>query len=123
MEEVPMLTIKLKDLLFRAYHGVYEEERILGGDFIVNVVVDFIPPVMPVQQLEDTLNYEYLFEKVKRRMAIPTPLLETIVMELSEEIIRGFTGVKQVRVAIEKRNPPIPDLSGSVLVSYTAHAG
>jgi len=118
-----MLTIQLKDVLFRSFHGVYKEETILGGDFMVNVVVDFMPQSAVIYQLEETLNYEILFEKVKKRMAIPTPLLETIVMELANEILRDFKGVQRVWVAIEKRNPPIPGLSGSVLVSYTVIAG
>lgn len=118
-----MLTIQLKDLLFRAFHGVYHEERILGGDFVVNVSVDFLPQVTVIGQLQETLNYEILFDKVKKRMEISSPLLETIVMELANEILRDFEGVKRVWVAIEKRNPPIPGLSGSVLVSYTAIAG
>lgn len=118
-----MLTIQLKDLLFRAFHGVYREERILGGDFVVNVSVDFLPQVAVIEQLQETLNYEILFDKVKKRMEIPSPLLETIVMELANEILRDFEGVKRVWVGIEKRNPPIPGLSGSVLVSYTAIAG
>ncbi len=118
-----MLTIQLKDLLFRSYHGVYREETVLGGDFLVNVEVDYNPAVQPVRQLHHTLNYETLFEKVQERMAIPTPLLETIVMELAQEICLNFPGVQQARVSIEKMNPPIPGLSGSVRVSYSASSG
>lgn len=118
-----MLTIQLKDLLFRSFHGVYNEENILGGDFVVNMTVDFLPKANVIRQLDETLNYESLFERVKEKMDSPTPLLETIAMELAYEILRDFIGVSRVWVAIEKKNPPIPGLSGSVLVSYTAIAG
>jgi 7,8-dihydroneopterin aldolase/epimerase/oxygenase len=118
-----LLTIQLKDLLFRSFHGVYQEETVLGGDFLVNLTVDFIPPLNIIRQLDETLNYETLFERVKQKMDKPTPLLETIAMELADEILRNYHGVNKVWVAIEKRNPPIPGLTGSVQVSYTAIAG
>jgi dihydroneopterin aldolase len=118
-----MLTIQLKDLLFRSFHGVYQEETILGGDFVVNVTVDYFPPTDIIRQLDETLNYETLFERVKQRMDQSTPLLETIVMELANEILHDFVAVSRVWIAIEKKNPPISGLNGSVLVSYTALAG
>lgn len=118
-----MLTIQLKDLLFRSFHGVYQEETVLGGDFVVNVTVDYLPPTDIIWQLDETLNYETLFERVKQRMDQPTPLLETIAMEIADEILRNFNGVSRVSVAIEKKNPPISGFSGSVQVSYAAKAG
>jgi 7,8-dihydroneopterin aldolase/epimerase/oxygenase len=115
-----MLTIQLKDLVFRSRHGVYPEEKLLGGDFCVNLTVDFDPGTVLVESLDQTLNYERLFEMVKRRMDIPTPLLETICMELAAEILSEFSMVSRVNIVLEKKNPPIPSLLGSVVVSYTA---
>ena len=34
-----MFTIELSKLRFHAYHGLYHEEKKLGGDFEVNVTV------------------------------------------------------------------------------------
>jgi 7,8-dihydroneopterin aldolase/epimerase/oxygenase len=115
-----MLTIQLKDLIFRARHGVYPEEKLLGGDFCVNLTVDFDPGTSVVESLDQTLNYERLFKIVKSRMDIPTPLLETICMELAGEILNEFSMVSRVYVVLEKKNPPIPFLQGSVVVAYTA---
>ena len=36
-----MLTIQLNNLIFHAYHGLYEEEKIIGNDFEVNLEVKF----------------------------------------------------------------------------------
>lgn len=115
-----MLTIKLKDLNFRGFHGLYPEERILGGNFVVNLEVEYQPQPVIIQEIWQTLDYERLFEMVKARMALPTPLLETIAMELTAEILQKFQHVSRVSVEIEKKNPPIPGLSGSVVVAYSA---
>jgi dihydroneopterin aldolase len=34
-----LLTIHLNNLLFHAYHGLYEEEQILGNNFEVNITI------------------------------------------------------------------------------------
>ena len=34
-----MLSIHLKNLIFKAYHGIYEEEKIQGNIFEVNIAI------------------------------------------------------------------------------------
>ena len=113
-----MLSIHLKDLAFRAHHGVYEEESLLGNNFIVNVHVHYLPLEPTVTHLHQVVNYETIFAMVHKRMMNPTPLLETLAMELCNSIMNSFIIVHGVFVAIEKTNPPIPSLNGSVVVSY-----
>lgn len=113
-----MLSIHLKDLVFSAHHGVYEEERILGNKFVVNVHVHYLPVEEVITQLQEAINYETLFAMVNHRMKQTTPLLETIAMELCNSIIQSFHLVQGVFVSIEKTNPPIEALNGSVVVSY-----
>lgn len=113
-----MLSIHLKNLSFHAYHGLYEEEKILGNTFIVNVHVNYLPPVALVTEIEQALNYEKLFAVVHQRMAIPTPLLETIVTDLCGSILDQFLETTAVFVSLEKTNPPIKHFAGSVVVSF-----
>jgi dihydroneopterin aldolase len=113
-----MLSIHLKNLSFHAYHGLYEEEKILGNTFIVNVHVNYLPPAKLVTEIEQALNYETLFGLVHRRMMQPSPLLETVVTELCHTIMDTFGEVSAVLVSLEKTNPPIKHLSGSVVVSF-----
>lgn len=113
-----MLSIHLKDLRFFAHHGLHPEEKILGNHFIVNLHLQAHPPAEIVTDIKETINYETLFRLVKARMHIPTPLLETIAMELCYAVMETHESVGSVFVSIEKLNPPIPEMQGGVVVSF-----
>jgi len=38
-----MLSVCLHNIIFKAYHGLYEEEKINGNDFEINVEKNIIP--------------------------------------------------------------------------------
>jgi len=112
-----MFTINLHNLAFHAYHGVYEEERILGNDFEVNVSVTFEAD-KPVTSLQHTINYASIYNLIKQKMAVPLPLLETLAQELTQEIYNFDNRIKTISVSVEKKNPPISNMEGSVSVHY-----
>jgi len=113
-----MFTICLNQLQFFSYHGIHPEERVLGNDYEVNVSVQ-LRTTGKVTAIEQTINYAALFALVEKRMAIPSPLLETVAQELVDTIRSSFPGIHAVTVSIGKKNPPIPNIRGSVGVSYT----
>lgn len=114
-----LLSISLKNLRFRAYHGVYPEERQKGNDFVVNLQVDYLPSSEAIVSLEDTLDYAELFAIINGIMQKPVDLLETLAQTMANSIHHDFPQVTRVLVSIEKLNPPIDKFSGSVAVSYT----
>lgn len=114
-----MLSIHLHKLLFYSYHGVHEEEKVLGGDFEVNVTISFMPASIPVTLLEETINYVSVYSLVKQRMAKPTELLETVATGIANEILTHFLLVEEVNISITKLHPPIISFQGSVGVSFT----
>ena len=119
MAENNFMRISLNDVHFFGHHGIYEEEKILGNTFIVNLYVDFIPAENIIKNISETIDYVTLFELVKARMAKPTPLLETIVTELAETILKDFTIVHTVFVKITKSQVAINTLQGNMSVSIT----
>jgi len=112
-----MLTIHLEQILFRSYHGLYEEERINGNDFLVDVTVKY-QPFGEINRIEDTINYAEVFELVRKRMAIATPLLETVAMDIAALILSEFKIAEKVMITIKKLNPPIKNFNGKVGVSF-----
>jgi len=116
---MPKASVLLKDLRFFAFHGLYEGEKVLGNDFLVNLEIGYTPKQFPVQHIEDTIDYAAVYQLVKSRMNIPTPLLETLVSDIAREILAQFSLSDYVRITIEKMRPPVPQFTGSLGVSLT----
>lgn len=110
------MTIHLHKLIFFSHHGIHEEEKILGTEFEVNVALE-IHQSQKIDSIHQTLNYVTVYEIIKKRMAIATPLLETIVEDLMNEIHQSSTLIKSISISIKKLHPPIPNFIGSVGVS------
>jgi dihydroneopterin aldolase len=112
-----MFTINLHNLIFHSHHGIHEEERILGNSFEVNVSLN-IDTSQPITLLEQTVDYASVYEIIKKRMNLPAPLLETLVQDLVLEIKAFDNRIKSISVSVEKKNPPITNMEGSVSVHY-----
>jgi dihydroneopterin aldolase len=112
-----MFTINLHNLIFHSFHGIHEEEKILGNEFEVNVSLSFIAGEQ-ITTLEQTINYATIYEIIKNRMRSATPLLETLVQDLAEAIRAFDNRIQSISVSVEKKNPPMASMEGSVSVHY-----
>ncbi len=113
-----MLSIHLHNITFFAHHGIYEEEKILGNEFELNITIKHSPQRLPVRHLVDTVDYIAVYELVKKRMAVPTALLETLATEIAQQILAEFVLAEEVFLSIRKLHPPVSQLEGSVGVSF-----
>jgi dihydroneopterin aldolase len=112
-----MLAIRLNNLQFHSFHGVHEEERVLGNMYEVNVELGTSAD-LKVVELEDTYNYEKAYYLIKERMNIPTPLLEVVAREIAELLYAANERFNIVSVSIEKKFPPLATMQGSASVIY-----
>ena len=111
-----MYTIHLHHLEFFAFHGLYEEERIVGNRFEVSIEVEFESDDI-LSSISDTIDYSVIYEIVKKRMLIPTDLIEVVAEDIISAICQKFPQVKQIKISIQKSNPPVIGFKGSVGVS------
>ncbi len=112
-----MLTIHLQKLLFHSFHGLYEEEKILGNTFEVNAAIE-VDTKEQITTIHQTVNYLTVYKVIKQRMQLPTPLLETVAQELTVAIHKIDNRIKSVCITINKLTPPIQGFQGMVGVSY-----
>ena len=112
-----MFTIHLNNLRFFSFHGVYEEEKILGNEYEVNADVTF-NVAETITELEQTVNYVNIYELIKQRMNIPTALLETVAQGLVHTIHTLDERITSITVSVKKIHPPIANFRGLVGVSY-----
>lgn len=111
-----MLTIHLQQLKFFAYHGLYEEEKIAGNNFEMDIAIE-MPEQENISAIEQTLDYTKVYEIVRTRMSVPTPLLETLAQETAELIYLADNRIKSISLSVKKLSPPIKDFKGSVGVT------
>ena len=112
-----MFTIHLHHLRFFSFHGVHEEEGILGNDYEVNADVTF-NSTDTIKSLHQTVNYVKIYDIIKQQMQIPTALLETVAQDLAQKIYTADNRITSININIKKLHPPIPNFLGSVGVSY-----
>lgn len=110
------LQIHVRNCRFRAFHGLYPEERQKGNDFVVNLVVSYTPQSGMITALEDTIDYAALFTIIDTAMKEPVDLLETLAQKIAAEIHHKFPQVTESEIEIEKLNPPIDHFTGSASV-------
>ncbi len=110
--------IQLHNLRFFAYHGLYEEEKILGNEFEVNISVKIKTPKEGKISIHDTINYATVYELVKQIFNQREELLETICINISNAVKNKFPELKKLSIQIIKLHPPITGFAGSVSVTY-----
>ena len=113
-----MFTVRLNDMIFHAYHGVHEEETIVGADFKVSVAISFNVS-KKILSLNDTINYVAVFSIIKNLFEIPEKLLETLAQNITDEIYKINNQITSINVTIIKLNPPICNFTGTVGVNYS----
>ena len=113
-----MVTVHLHDLRFNAFHGVHEEERLLGNEYVIDASVEFHEDLQVINSINDTINYADIYNIIRERMNVPTPLLETVVMEIGNEIHNEFPQVRSINISIKKLHPPIEGIRGSAGVHW-----
>ena len=102
------MTIFIAGLRVHAFHGVLPHERLVGGDYLVDVRVDYSHSLATESdRVEDTLDYSRLHHLIDEEMAIPSALLEHVAGRITRRVQRDFPGMSSVWVRITKVNPPM----------------
>ena len=106
--KITQSSIQLHDMRFYAYHGVMEQERRVGGQYLVALCVKAdLSRAVVSDSVADTVNYAALYEVVAREMAQPSQLLEHVAGRVAQRVLDDFPQVEQLSIRITKCNPPM----------------
>jgi dihydroneopterin aldolase len=108
--------IYLNDLIFNGFHGVYPAEKKIGNTFKVDVRIQMTPATKTIHKLEDTIDYVQVYALIQKIMAVPTPLLETIVANIADQILAANPLAESVYVKITKQQLSVPYFEGTTSV-------
>ena len=103
------VSISLKTMRFYAYHGVLPQERIVGGDYEVNVnlEVERASAAVLADSLAHTVNYADVYRLAEEEMMRPSDLLEHVAGRILNRIFFRWHQVVSAEVGVKKCCPPV----------------
>ncbi len=109
--------VSLEGMEFYARHGYYEEERVIGNRYSIDVMleVDFSNAATN-DKLEGTVNYEKVYKIVEEVMSIDANLLEHLAGRMIKSLKKKFPEASKIKVKISKYHPPIRGLCHRAVV-------
>ncbi len=100
--------IYLRNVRFHAFHGVLPQEGIVGNDYLVNLVLDYdFSSAMKTDDLQGTINYAEVYQKIREEMAVPSKLLEHVAGRIAHRLFSDFPEIQKLQLSITKVNPPM----------------
>lgn len=104
-------TLEIRDMQFIACHGLHREERLTGGKFSVTCRMDYpVDPGSDLKTLEQTIDYQEVFQIVADIMIKPVNLIEELTKTIYDAVLEKYPDLTFLYIRVEKRRPPIKGL-------------
>ncbi len=101
-------SIVIRKARFHAYHGVEEQEQVVGNDYEVSIEVGYdCTRAMETDRLEHTVNYADLYRLAAEEMQTPSRLLEHVAGRICRRLFDAFPAISRVSLELIKKNPPM----------------
>lgn len=102
--------IRLSGMAFYGYHGVFPEERAIGQQFLVDLVLDVDTTLAAeTDDLQHAVDYGKVYDVVRQVVeGPPKHLLEALAAAICTGVLRDFSLVSSVSVEVHKPAAPIP---------------
>ena len=105
---ISMDILRLNHLTFHAYHGCLEQEKMVGNDYEIDLVMRLdLSQACASDHLDDTINYALVYEEVKKIMMQRVQLIEHLAEKIAKHLKATFPKIHEVEVHLRKMHPPI----------------
>jgi dihydroneopterin aldolase len=101
--------IRIKNATFYGYHGVSNEEQNVGGKFEADIdIYTNFSEAADNDDLTKTVDYYQIYSflnqfTVKQKYY----LIESLAVEIADELLKKFKRIDKVAVRVRKNNPPL----------------
>jgi len=116
-----MSKIFISNMEFFAFHGHYNEEKLAGNKFNVDVVLfTDTSKAQKSDNLDDALNYQTAYAIIKEIVTgTKSNLLENLAENVLNALFAEFKTLVKAKIKISKLNPPMGGHIGSVGVEIS----
>lgn len=113
-------TITLEDMEFKAYHGCYDLEKVVGNRFLVSVSMDAeLEGAARADDVNKTINYLSVYKLVAEQMAVKSDIIENVAVRIVDSLYVSFPQLVKVSVTVSKLAPPLGGKIKKVSVTLT----
>ncbi len=100
--------IAVEGMQFYAHHGFTAEERVIGGQFQVDVYLRTnFSDAAREDDIQKTIDYEQVYRLVKKEIEVPAKLIERVVKVIMDELHQRFPEAFWCKVRVSKMTPPL----------------
>lgn len=100
--------ITLEDMEFKAYHGCYDLEKMVGNRYQVSVSMDAeLDEAAQADDVTKTINYLKVYDIIEECMKQKSDILENVVLRITDAMYAEFKQLKRVSVTVSKLAPPL----------------
>lgn len=105
---IESMTIRISRLRVYAYHGVLPQEGRVGNTYLLDIRLDLSDTAAALtDDLAATVDYGAVCSLVRREMATPSRLLESLAYRVAMSILQHFPKVARITLSLDKDNPPV----------------
>ena len=102
------MRIYVNDIRVYAFHGVMEQEGVVGGWFSVTVEVETDDNRSTLtDELTDTVSYADLAHVVEEEMGVRSRLVEHVAGRIGRRLLKDYPTLRSATVRVTKENPPL----------------
>ena len=113
-----LYTIHLQDMEFRAYHGCYDLEQMVGNRFRVELKISAeLGEVAERDDVTLAVNYLTVYEVVREQMRITQRTIERVAQNIIVAVKARFPQIVEVECRVSKLAPPLGGKVGAVSVT------
>ena len=98
------------------FMGFILQKKKIGNTFKVDLRIQLTPASKTIEKLDQTIDYVQVYALIQKIMAVPTPLLETIVTNIADQILAAHPMAESVYVKITKQQLSVPYFEGTTAV-------
>ena len=100
--------IEVNDIKIYAYHGCLHEESVIGGNYLVSVILETdFSAAAESDKLVNTIDYSAVAFIVQDEMKVRSKLIEHVAYRILNRLKTDLKAVESAEVRLTKIAPPI----------------